>query len=207
MSILFSTPCYGGVCTTAYLTSVMRLQRELISAGMDNDFNIGWNESLVTRARNEMASWFLKTDFQRQMWIDADIQFEPEDVAKLWNLDCDIAVAAYAMKLQNNPVLSAWKDGKLVKLEECPSEPFEVDYAGTGFFMVKREVYEALAPSTETYQGPLDRVHAFYMTPVHDDGFESEDYHFCRRAREAGFKVMMDPSIRLGHIGQYKYGG
>ena len=184
----------------------MRLQRELIAAGMDHDFNIGWNESLVTRARNEMTGWFLKTEFQRQMWIDADILFEPEDVAKLWNLDADIAVAAYAMKLQNNPVLSAWKDGKLVKLEECPKEPFEVDYAGTGFFMVNRRVYEALAPSTEVYQGPLDRVRAFYMTPVHNDGFESEDYHFCRRAREAGFKIIMDPSIRLGHIGQFRYG-
>jgi GT2 family glycosyltransferase len=44
------------------------------------------------------------------------------------------------------------------------------------------------------------------MTPVHNDGFESEDYHFCRRAREAGFTIIMDPAVRLGHYGQYRYG-
>jgi hypothetical protein len=208
MSILISTPCYGGVCTTAYMISCMRLQEELIKAGVEHDFNIGRNESLVTRARNEMASWFMKTEFQAHLWIDADIEFDVEDVGKLWHLlqgGADIAVAAYSMKLPDKP-LSAWKDGKLVKIEECPSEPFPVDYAGTGFMMIGRKVYEKLAKTTETYEGPDGRVNAFFMTPVHNDGFESEDYHFCRKAREAGFEITMDPSIRLGHIGQFRYG-
>jgi hypothetical protein len=186
----------------------MRLQEDLLRAGVEHDFNIGRNESLVTRARNEMAGWFLKSKFDCHLWIDADIEFEPEDVAKLWNLcqgGAAIAVAAYSMKLPEKP-LSAWKNGKLVKLDECPNEPFEVDYAGTGFMMIARGVYEVLMPSTETYEGPGGKTHAFYMTPIHNDGFESEDYFFCRRAREAGFKIMMDPSIRLGHIGQFRYG-
>lgn len=191
--------------TSAYLLSMMRLQKELLAVGLDHDFNIGWNESLVPRARMEMTGWFLKTEFQRQCWIDADIAFEPGDVAKLWNMDVDIAVAAYSMKLPDKP-LSAWKDGKLVKLEECPSAPFEVDYAGTGFMMIKRHVYETLAEKVESYEGPDGRVYAFYMMPIHNYGLESEDYHFCRIAREAGFKIMMDPSIRLGHIGQFRYG-
>jgi hypothetical protein len=191
--------------TTAFLVSCMRLQEELLKAGLPHDFNFGRNESLVTRARNEMTCWFKRTKFERQMWIDADIEFEPEDVAKLWNMDADIAVAAYSMKRPDKP-LSAWKDGKLVKLEECPQEPFEVDYAGTGFMMIKRGVIEKLSETAGSYEGPDGRVSALYMTPVHDDGFESEDYHFCRKAREAGFKVVMDPSIRLGHIGQYRYG-
>jgi hypothetical protein len=109
------------------------------------------------------------------------------------------------MKLPSKP-LSAWKDGKLVNLEDCPSEPFEVDYAGTGFMLIKRRVYEALKDQTDSYEGPDGRVHAFYMTPIFRDGFESEDYHFCRKAREAGFKILMDPSIRLGHWGQFRYG-
>jgi len=205
MSILFSTPCYGGMCTTAYMQSLMLLQKDLLEVGLKHDFNFGRNESLIHRARNEMAGWFLKTDFERHMWIDADIEFEPEDVAKLWNMDADICVAAYSMKLPSKP-LSAWKDGKLVKIEDCPSEPFEVDYAGTGFMMIKRRVYEILSDVVDHYQGPDGRVSAFYMCPVHNGGLESEDYHFCRIAREAGFKVMMDPSIRLGHIGQFRFG-
>lgn len=208
MSILISTPMYGGMCTSAYMLSCMRLQEELIVQGFDHQWNIGRNESLVTRARNEMASWFLKTKFECHLWIDADIEFSVDDVGKLWNLcqdGADIAVGFYSMKLPNKP-LSAWKDGKLVKLDECPKKPFEVDYAGTGFFMVNRRVYEKMVETSEAYLGPQGRVSAFYMTPIHNDGFESEDYNFCRRARELGFKIIGDPSINLGHVGQYTYG-
>jgi hypothetical protein len=49
-------------------------------------------------------------------------------------------------------------------------------------------------------------VPALFMTPIHNDGLESEDYHFCRIAREAGFKITMDPSVRLKHWGQFAYG-
>jgi hypothetical protein len=33
-----------------------------------------------------------------------------------------------------------------------------------------------------------------------------EDYAFCERARQAGHKVVIDSTIRLGHIGAYTYG-
>ena len=33
-----------------------------------------------------------------------------------------------------------------------------------------------------------------------------EDYAFCERARQCGFKIMADTSIRLWHIGEYAYG-
>lgn len=204
-SILFCTPCYGGLVTTAYLQSMMRLQEELILKSVPHDWLFGRNESLVTRARNEMNATFMSTDHTHLFWIDADMEFEPSDVARLWNLQTDIAVGLYSMKRKDQP-LSAWKDDKLVVLSECPNEPFEVSYAGTGFMLISREVIETLAKTSESYEGPNGRVAALYMTPIHDDGFESEDYFFCRKAREAGFKVIADPRIRLGHWGQVRYG-
>lgn len=202
---LFSTPCYGGMVVAAHFRSCLNLKEELTKQGMPHDWNVGWNESLITRGRNEMAAAFLRSDWSHLFWLDADIEFEPEDVAKVWNLGADIGVAFYAMKLPEKP-LSAWKDGKLVRLEDCPKEPFEVDFAGTGFMVVKREVFEKLADTTEWYEGPQGKTYAFYLDPIHNHGHESEDYHFCRKAREAGFKVIGDPSIRLGHYGLARYG-
>ena len=173
--------------------------------GVEHDWLTGRNESLITRARNEMTASFLATGYGHMMWLDADIEFAAGDVAKLWNLQVDVAVAAYPMKRADKP-LSAWKGGRLVRLEECPEWPFPVDYAGTGFMLIARRVIETLAAVSESYAGPHGRVPALYMTPVHNDGLESEDYHFCRRAREAGFEVIMDPSIRLKHWGQIAYG-
>ena len=205
MSILFCTPCYGGMLTAQHFQSCMNLKEELTRAGVAHDWLIGWNESLVHRARNEMTATFLKSDHSHMMWLDADIVFAPEGVASLWNHQADVAVGFYAMKRLGNPI-AAWRAGKLVDLKECPAEPFEVDFAGTGFMLVKREVIEHLVAAAQKYEGPNGEVPLLYDTLVHDGIFESEDYNFCRKAREAGYKILGDPSIKLGHIGQFVYG-
>jgi hypothetical protein len=217
-SILFCTPCYGGMVTSAHFCSCLNLKEELTRVGLAHDWLIGTNESLVTRARNEMTASFLTTKHSHMFWLDADIEFTPADVAAIWNLEADIGVGVYAMKVRDKQWFAAWKDGELVKDLDQFNGPIEVQYAGTGFMCIRREVIEKLAASAPSYEGgrslldhkggvsPGNRVAAIYMTPIHNDGFESEDYHFSRIAREAGFKIVMDPSVRLGHWGQFRYG-
>src|SRR5689334_3416346 len=193
--------------TAAHFGSCLNLRHELMRQGFEHDWLIGTNESLITRARNEMTASFLKTDFTHMMWLDADIQFQPMDVYKVWHLNADIGVGVYAMKRADKQWYACWKDGKLVKDLDQFKGPIEVDYAGTGFMLIKRKVIETLAEKVGSYElhGGV-RAPCMYMTPIHNDCFESEDYHFCRIARESGFKVIMDPSVRLKHIGQYAYG-
>jgi hypothetical protein len=54
------------------------------------------------------------------------------------------------------------------------------------------------------------RLIPFFQPLVHpiDDGhwYLAEDYAFCQRARDAGFRIFADTSIRLWHIGTYRYG-
>jgi hypothetical protein len=205
-SILFCTPCYGGMITASHFCSCLNLKEELTQKGVPHDWLIGKNDSLITRIRNEMTATFIASNHSHLFWIDADIEFLPEDVAAVWNLEADIGVGVYAMKKPDKQWFAAWKDGALVKDLDQFKGPIEVDYAGTGFMCISRCVFEKLAKTTSSYEGPDGRVHAFYMTPLHDDGLESEDYHFCRLAREAGYKIMMDPKVRLGHVGQFTYG-
>lgn len=205
-SILFATPCYGGMVTAQHHRSCILTQEELTTQGLANDWLITWNESLVHRGRMEMAAEFLRGKHTHLFWLDADIEFEPADIAALWNLDADIAVGVYAMKKRDQQWFAAWKDGKLVKDLDQFKGPIEVEYAGTGFMLIKREVLETLAGTVETWEGAKGPVPALFMTPIHNGALESEDYHFCRIAREAGFKVIMDPSVRLKHWGQYAYG-
>lgn len=218
--------------------SALKLSWALDAAGLEYDWDLGWNESLVHRARMEMTRNFLTTKFTHQFWIDADIEYEPPYVADLWNLNADIAVGVYRMKKPDQVWFTAWKDGKLVNVDEFAG-PTEVDYAGTGFMLISRkalvkiqahidrkyeiatrlvdslgvldresksiarEMLDAMAPD---FQGPNGRTPALYKTPIYRDGLESEDYHFCRIAREAGLKIIMDPNVRLTHWGQYPYG-
>lgn len=204
MSILFCTPCYGGLVTAPHFRSCMQLKEDLTNLGIAHDWNIGWNESLVHRARMEMTRAFLETSHTHMMWIDADIEFTSQDVATLWNLQADIACGVYRMKRPGD-LYAAWKDGALVTNLSKFDGPVEVDLAGTGFLLIKREVIEKLTEKHGTYLGSHGRTPAIYMTPIHNDGLESEDYHFCRLAREAGYKIIMDPSVRLKHWGQFAY--
>lgn len=196
---------YGGNCTEPFFHSAMRTVQQLERLGVEYDWLTERNESLVHRARMEMTATFLRTEHTHLFWIDADIEFTPEHVASLWNLDTDIAVGLYSMKRHDMP-LSAWKDGRLVRIEDCPSEPFEVDFAGTGFMLLSRKAIETVAAKAPAWEGAFGPVPAIFMTPIHNGCLESEDYHLCRIAREAGFKIIADPRIKLGHWGLTRYG-
>jgi hypothetical protein len=212
--IVFGIPLYGGNCTAEFADSMGRLQSSLDLSNVPYRVVHHVNDSLIPRARNCLVARFMGEfkDFTHFMFIDADIQFEPEDVAKLWNLDVDVACGCYPTK-KDNAETTAWKDGKLVKLEEFDG-PTEIDYAGTGFLMIKREVFEKLQdahPETRHMEGHLGEVYALFDTQVidaenwQDRWYCSEDYLFCKRWRDLGGKIILDPSIKLGHVGRKVY--
>jgi choline kinase len=153
-------------------------------------------------------------DFTRFMFIDADIQFEPEDVAKLWNLSehNEVVTACYSTKREDTAT-TAWKNGNLVDLNEFTG-PTPIDYAGTGFLMIQRSCFEKMQeayPETRHVEGKLGEVYALFDTKVSgepawgDRFYVSEDYLFCERWKAIGGEIILDPSIRLGHVGRKVY--
>lgn len=208
MSLLICTPAYGGQVTLAYFNSCLDLKENLLSVGLKHDWLTTDKESLIQRGRNTMASRFLReTDFERLLFIDADIEFDSDDVAKLWNLQADVSVGVYAMKDPKKARYAAWWRGNLLNLSECPEEPFEVDYAGTGFMMIHRSVLEKMKEvSPEHQEGEVGQCWAFFNPRVVGDVYLSEDYSFCHDWRSIGGKIIMDPSVRLKHHGTYAYG-
>lgn len=96
------------------------------------------------------------------------------------------------------------------------AEPLEVSEAGTGFMMIPRATLEKFAKAypelsykpdhvrTDHFDGSRE-ITAFFdciIDPV-SKRYLSEDYFFCRKAREAGMKVWMCPWMQMQHIGNY----
>lgn len=227
MSILIVTPRYNRTELGPYSDSCALLRKELLATGMDFDFFKLDNDSLITRARDVSAASFLdETDFMMMLNVDGDIEFEPADAARLWNLcydGADVAVGLYRMK-KPGANLAAWVDGAMISGEELEkrTEPFEVDFAGTGFMMIKRETLTNLRnahPEWEYEEGVPEeydpekqktrRCWGFFQDPIVDLGngrfHLSEDYFFCHEVRKLGMKIIADPAIKLKHWGLYPY--
>ena len=89
----------------------------------------------------------------------------------------------------------------------------ELRYVATGFMHTRREVYEKIKqveklPECNRKFG-RELVPYFMPMVVEDQGefhYLGDDYCFCERVKRAGYKILADATIRLWHIGKYKYG-
>ena len=93
-----ATPCYGGQLTEPYFRSTIKLMTWFNGHKVPLAFGTIANESLVTRARNVLLAYFLNSDYTHLMFIDADIEFQVDDILKLWMYDKDVVVGAYPKK-------------------------------------------------------------------------------------------------------------
>jgi hypothetical protein len=182
----------------------------------DRQNKLGWREhhageAGINRARSIMASrWWKDTADDVFLMLDDDITFEPEDAERLVTL-CreghDVIAAAYPVRDGGHIAMRTF--GAQTIDFGPKSEPVEVRHASTGFFAVHRRVLNALIPTLPLCHANMQWSFwpIFDYRVVPDEGaggfnYLSEDYNFCELARSLGFKVWIDPSIRLGHLGQ-----
>ena len=115
-----ATPCYGGALTEPYFRSTIKLLTFFNSHKIPLAFGTIANESLVTRARNVLLAYFLNSDYTHLLFIDADIEFQVDDVIKLYAHDKDVVVGAYPKKGVN------WNNIKEgIKLKESEGKTVE----------------------------------------------------------------------------------
>lgn len=181
INLLVATPMYGGQCTGPYMRSIMGLQEACRQAGYGFALTDMYNESLITRARNEFVTRFIEEQqFTHMMFIDADIGFNAADVIKMIEHDKDIMCGVYSKKAINwDRVKEAVLEGvptnllqhftgvsftKLMPLEESVSnewswyEPIEIAHGGTGFMLISRAVVEKLKDVVPTYYTPENKM-------------------------------------------------
>ena len=234
---MIATPMYGGMCSGYYMVGVLNAIMALGGLGCPVYFAHIMNESLITRARNELARQFLEQGFDYLMFIDADISFDGQAVVELVSADKDIVCGLYPKKeIAWNAVEEAAKRGEenlrdfsgtfvlnlpldAVNAKTDQQGLVEVQHAGTGFMLIHRRVFEALAPLVPEYRtSSVKASNGEYLKPMTREFFAtsidnstsvllSEDYHFCEAWRKIGGKIYVKPSLGLEHVGTHVYGG
>lgn len=133
------------------------------------------------------------------LWIDDDMTFPPDALQRLLAHDKDVigglchnrrapSYQPIAARLYD-PVLGMPQDAYGFVYDLPPSGLVEVDATGGAFLLVKAQVFRDVAAKfgADSWWIP--------------EGEASEDFSFCRRAQQCGYKVWIDCGLDIGHIG------
>lgn len=234
--LIIATPCYGGMVSQRYMQCCCALLLDTASKGIAVQIELLGRESLITRGRNALVAKFLDDpDATHLMFIDADIGFEPAQVLRMLAFDRDVVAGMYPLKdiTWDGAALDRARKGE--SLDQAPmrfvglaceererqSEDGFVTgvYAGAGFLMIKRRVFERLRDSyphlqykaAHTTASPSlsPNQYAFFDCVIDQASGEylSEDYAFCQRWRALGGKIWLDTRSLLAHVGPYEFIG
>jgi hypothetical protein len=238
-NLFVATPMYGGVCLGTYAINLAAMPEVFKQNNIEMYYSMMMNESLITRARNKLAHDFLaKKECTHLMFIDADIAFSCLDIVQMVRADKDIICGIYPKKEINwHSVIAAVKAGvpaeelhlhtgsfvvNLVGSKDVHTRidtPVEIENGGTGFMLIKREVFDALADKVPSYSNDMftvvnpknvgTKILEYFDTSINpkSNRLLSEDYHFCQLARNNGFKVWAAPWAQLSHTGTYSFSG
>lgn len=136
-------------------------------------------------------------DYDYIMWIDSDTMFTGDDFGRLVNRNVDIVAGVVKMDPQNYSGMPKrtpqnFETTRYFIEEDLKTKDLvEAYWASMAFMLVKKGVFEAIKPPWF-----LCTMREFAGNP---DVMVSEDIYFNLLAQEAGFKVWVDPTVKVGH--------
>jgi hypothetical protein len=205
-------PCYGGMLTESCFMSYIKWANTCRQLGIDWTMETMTNESLISRARNTLTAKFLHNkESTHLMFIDADIGWEPWHLLVMLNAQKDVIGGLYPMKSLPVKWCVNGFDGAEVSED---GNLQEVSKTGTGFMLIKRDVFEKLNahPATKPFMNDIGLpaelnpfMKTYFDTAVRENRYYSEDWTFCENWRDLGGQVWVDKRVLLKHTGTYVF--
>jgi hypothetical protein len=202
MNIFIGTPAYGGMVHIDYLNSILDFHKNKMPITV---MNIG-NESLITRGRNTVISYFhAMKQFTHLLFLDADIGLSAAGLKTLLSHDKDVIGAVCRLKGENATNVYGIKTPKY--------NLTVVDKVGTAVFMLSRKAVDCLIKNATPYsRNPLSRgvneditMYDVFRTAVVDGQYLSEDYFVCETLKKNGFEIYVDTSVATRHNGNFVF--
>jgi len=150
---------------------------------------------IMNQEEKRYAKPFNGEDYDYILWIDSDQIFSAEVLEKLIAADKDIITPLIVTEdgsFSASYVINNQEHAEGVRrLNEGDTrgktEPMEVGNIGFGFTLIKKGVYEKIQ---YPWHGPIITENSYY----------SEDRSFFQRAKDAGFKLWLEPTVKAWHI-------
>lgn len=206
---MISTPAYSGNVNVPYAVALAETVVLLAIHQVKVQINITTSGSLLIAERNRILQMFMDSDCTHLLCIDGDLGWPAQAVLALLQHDVEFVGGVYPSRGGDNSFTFRPKnkeDGSLLKNEK--NNLIGMEYIPAGFMLLKRSVIEKMqAKFPELYFEPkaeslkYAKGFCFFNCEVWNGEFWGEDYTFCRKAREAGVDIWVDPFIEFDHAG------
>lgn len=190
MNLMIAIPTMDAM-PVPFVESLLGLTRRLTADGVPYDVVIE-SGTLIYAARDRLASRAVNSEtYSHVLWLDSDMVFGDSIVEDLQF--CGKEFVTGIAHGRRSPFLSClFKSLDLSalerwKLEEYPSEAFEVAGCGMACVLMKTQILKDVFMKFNTCFMPLLSY--------------GEDTSFCKRAVSLGYHIFAEPTVRLGHVG------
>jgi len=212
INILIGTPAYNSMVHMDFMNSILDLHKNKVPFTL---MMIG-NESLITRGRNTIISFFNEMkEFSHLLFLDADIGISALDIIKLIQYNVDIIGVPVALKGLDQYGKKIYNIVNPIKSKN--NELYEVDKVGTAVFMLSRKSVDSLISNAilnndiytpnehmrTTIKQPV--MYDIFKTTVEDKIYLSEDFYVCKKLKELGYTIYVDDKIMTIHNGMYRF--
>lgn len=206
VNILIATP--GRNMEAEYVKSLVQTISYLNEVGITYMF-LNEYSSMVSSAREAttMGDTYLdpfnnspvrgQVTYDKIIWIDSDIGWEITDFMKLYESDKDIISGLYFNE-KMVPMFSVTAEDAGTEIDRIlkSNKEEEIFAAGFGFIAMKSGIFENM--KRPWFESLFERM-------VSEDGQKEifipygEDFAWCKKAQQTGFKIYLDPTTRLSH--------
>jgi len=171
----------------------------------------------VGYGRNVLTAMFLESGFDYQLFVDADMEFEPDVVGRMLLANKDAICVPYRKKTQDNVVKFSVEFDNPKNIEIDEKGIVELKVGPAGLTLIHRRVYEKLIkdnPHLKIKQKEIISEKAnsyfynFWDTTFTQDGtWWGEDVNFCNLIKKSGFKFYGVVDGQTTHHGSYGWTG
>lgn len=198
--------------------------KELEVASADPAFKVRFTSDIISGyapvefARNTLVGNFLRTDASRLWFMDCDV-IPNQDAIELLDVDADIVAGTYPIliRAEKGPAIlygAYVSDGEGYKYVGVSNDQgvMDVDAVLNGMTVIRRRVLEDRRLWHDpAYVNPIsgrstvlrdDEAPPIFRTFRKPNGEQAvtEDFEFCKRAKDLGYSIKLKPNVRCGHV-------
>lgn len=210
--VVIAIPAYTGTIHMGTMRAIITDMLLLADRGDRVTIHDECGNAMIGDCRGLIVTQFLESDGTDLVFVDSDVAWEAGALLKLVDYPVDFVAGMYPQR--RDPI--NYCVSLIPEREELWADPetglLEVAAVPAGFMRLSRAMCERMVaayPDSQFYCTDAPNQTAYDLFGPYRIGKLKfgEDYSFCRRWRDIGGKVWIDPEMSMGHCGYKTFMG